>query len=264
MTPPARSHTLRAWLTWGNTREPIAMKTILSFAGLFLILSSSAEANIIRLNPYDRLPAVRGSGWRTESTDQPQYRGGFRTGWTTHDGKPLLSRGYMVFSLQPVLNSTPWNYRVVGAELELSRVTYLSPDAVETLGIFDVTTPVATLESRFDADPAIFSDLGSGVQYAAVTLSAGGNDRMTIPLNADAVRDIRRTQGGLFSLGLSLLTARPSYVAEESLFSSGGWVEFRILIAPVPEPSAIQVAIASLFGLPLLRRHRGLRRWGVR
>ena len=225
------------------------MKTILRVAGLFLILSSSAEANIIRLN------GTRGTGWRTESIDPPQHSGGLRTGWTTYNGMPILSRGYAVFSLER-LNWIPRNYRVVGAELDLGPITYSSPDAVETLGVFDVTTPVASLTSRFDADPAIFSDLGSGVQYAAVTLAAGGNDWMTISLNANAVRDIRRSQGGLFSLGLSLLTARPSYVANESLFSSAQLGEFRILIAPVPEPSAIQVAISSLIGIPLLRRPR--------
>jgi hypothetical protein len=229
------------------------MKTALSFAVLILILSSPAEANILRLQLLHGGPGAPGFGWRSDSVVKPIYSIGYTTGWTTLDGKPILTRGFLIFDLKQFVQK---NYVAVGAELEFRRISYMSPDPFEILGLFNVTTPVASLYGKGDIDPAIFSDLGSGAQYASVNISSGDPDRITIPLNANAIQDIRFNRGGVMSIGLSLLSASSSYAANESLFGSSSAPELRILIARVPEPTAVRLAISGFFGIRLLRRLR--------
>jgi len=113
---------------------------------------------------------------------------------------------YFVFS---AANFTAHSITSVTLELELE--LYQTPDATETLSVWDVSTPPATLEADAASVP-IYMDLMTGASYGTHTFSAAQvNMVMTIPLNAQAATDLEAKLGQDFAIGVHLDTA-PAWV----------------------------------------------------
>jgi hypothetical protein len=92
---------------------------------------------------------------------------------------------------------------VISAELVLEIESYTSPDASETISVWDVSTPAATLEATGTSVP-IYTDLMTGNTYGtSIVLSSEVGSLKTIPLSAQAVTDINAAMGGDFSVGCS-------------------------------------------------------------
>jgi hypothetical protein len=208
------------------------MKSTICFLFLFLALSTPAEANNFAARTLGPGSPINGRGWRSHSVAPDVHDRTLSTGWgRTFNGSPVFTRGYLIFDLKNVGRIIPKNYAVDTAELQFKPLAYESPDTMETLGIFDVTTPAAAVGAKFVVDPAIFDDLGTGALYASADIAATNSGGISVNLNATAIRDITRCLGDLFAVGLSLITARPDYIANERLFSAVGGATLRLRIA---------------------------------
>jgi hypothetical protein len=116
-------------------------------------------------------------------------------------------RSFFVFDLSGVTET------ITSATLKLwnpssppnTEAGFSSPDASETLALYDVSTSTASLTGGTGGVSA-FTDLGSGTSFGSTTISAADNGSfVTITLNASALSALN-SAGGLFSIGGALTT----------------------------------------------------------
>ena len=122
-------------------------------------------------------------GWWSDSRVQAIGNDNYFSGFLS--STPNTSRGFFSFDLSGVsglVNSATLNLRLGGS---------LSPDLIETIGLFDVSTPVSTLHAKGVVDVSIFDDLGSGNSYGSAEIVVGSaqNSIIQISLN-EFVRSI--------------------------------------------------------------------------
>src|SRR5262249_12747331 len=145
--------------------------------------------------------------------------------------------------------------QATGATLLLTR-NLGSGNATQTLNLFDVSTPAATLNANTGTSATIFADLGSGTSYGTFTVTNSGplTEVLSFTLNAAAVADINAAAGGFFSIGGALdpITGTGAQV----LFgASGGQRGTQQLVLTtgggqgVPEPATIIVFGTGLASL---------------
>ena len=128
------------------------------------------------------------------------------------DGTVSLAatRNYFTFDLSSVTGT------VTAAELRIHHpaTSYDSPDASETIELFDVGTSSSTLQAPDETMgttllTSIFSDLGTGTSFGSFTADASDNGTTeAVTLNAAAVSSINSaiTAGASWSIGGSLTT----------------------------------------------------------
>lgn len=165
-------------------------------------------------------------------------------------------RNFVVFDLTTVTEV------ILSAEIQLYNPDnavsalrgYISPDANETIALYDVTTAADTvrMSQTGAAGMAIFSDLGSGTLLGERIVSAADNgSTISIALNSDGLAALNAARGGLLAIGGALTSLGAS--GDEYVFAfsqSIGNPELRVLqlrTAVAPEP-----AMLSLLGLGVL------------
>jgi len=106
---------------------------------------------------------------------------------------------------------------VLTAELHLEIEDHDSVDGQETVSVWDVSTPAATLEATGNST-TIFNDLMSGNQYGTFTvLQSEVGSIKVIPLNSQALTDINAALGTDVSVGCHV---------DSIVGSSTQWVRF--------------------------------------
>jgi hypothetical protein len=109
------------------------------------------------------------------------------------------ANSYFVFTLSG-LNARS----IVSVTLELELEYYVA-DATETLSVWDVSTPAATVDADAAANSAIYTDLMTGNTYGTKTFSMTDlNTVLSIPLNAQANTDVKNASGTDFTVGIHL------------------------------------------------------------
>src|SRR4029079_6274681 len=119
------------------------------------------------------------------------------TNYLTGQFNSVDERSFFVFDLATVTGN------IVGAELRLANPSsgYSSPDPTETLAMWDVTTPIATLTAGGSGLTAIYNDLGTGTQFGLRSVSAADNNTtVIIPLNPAAVTALNAQRGSQFAI----------------------------------------------------------------
>ena len=151
-----------------------------------------------------------GSGWWDN--------GGNHTATNTNYIAGISSTGlehhnFFVFNLATVTQN------ITAASLNIMNPSsgYSSADPNETYTMFDVSTAIATLTAGGSGQTAIFTDLASGTQYGAKTMSSADNNVLVnIPLNSAALAALNAAKGSQFAFGgavTSLATsASPQFV----------------------------------------------------
>ncbi len=143
-------------------------------------------------------------GWHTTTISHTNTNDNTLTGTS---GSATYN-SYFVFSLAGFTATT-----ITGVTLELEVESYGSSDAAETISVWDVSTPSATVEAS-GTNATVFNDLGGGVQYGMATINAASVSATTpvsFPLAAQANTDLKARLGGEFVVGLHNDTA-PGYV----------------------------------------------------
>jgi hypothetical protein len=104
-----------------------------------------------------------------------------------------------------------------------------------TLSIYDVTTPISALEASNAGAVSVYNDLGSGVLYGSVGVSAADNGQfVNITLNSAALTLLNANVGNQVAFGGSLGP----------------------FISAVPEPLSLSLFGAGLAGVGALRRRK--------
>ena len=98
--------------------------------------------------------------------------------------------------------------------------SYYGNPGPSRIGLYDVTTPFDVLLRDFAPGKNAYLDLGSGRQYAAVTLL---DQPVTVTLNARALADLNAKAGGYFMIGFTneTLNALPLTMTGNGIYLSG-------------------------------------------
>jgi hypothetical protein len=153
----------------------------------------------------------RWRGWYNAQGDHSTGNDNTLTGLNGLSGT-VNYNSYFVFNL----NFTATTVQSVTFEVE--KEAYSSSDATETISIWDVTTPPATLEANPVNDTVglqTHNDLGSGTTYGTgtIAMSAAAGSLISVPLNAAAATAVGAAVGNDFAIGVHVDT-------------SPGWVRF--------------------------------------
>ncbi len=172
------------------------------------------------------------TGWydQTGSHDStnPNYIAGVCGSSDSCLGDDLNRRDFFVFDVPPGL------YTSAVLSLFNPSVGYISTNPTETYDSWDVSTLIFDLEANNTGRVDIFNDLGSGMQFGSVVVSAADNGTfVNITLNSDALVAINSAEGGPLAIG--------------------GAVE---LGAPVPEPATLLLFGSGCGLLASLMRRR--------
>ncbi|MFO0798570.1 MAG: S8 family serine peptidase [Gemmataceae bacterium] len=192
---------------------------------------SGAKGALGYLEPTPALTAAD-SGWYTQAGFHDPSNTNFLVGLYTFASTNEY-RDWFLFNV-PVLPGP-----VASARIEIFNPSspngYQSPDATETYTLFDVTTSIASLTGG-TAGVAGFADLGSGVSYGSVTVSAASNGTLVvISLNAAGLAAVAAAQGGQFAVGGALTTI--SGAANQFLFGGTNSGVTRQLVIETTAPS---------------------------
>ena len=182
-------------------------------------------------------PGVDNQGWWSDISPNTDSNDNYFTGHISDGDNSHTTRSFFTFDLSSL---DLVGQEVTSATLRLRRFTPVSPDSQETIEFFDVSTPAAVLNDNVGLDPAIYSDLGSGVSYGSFTVALRGvpSDIVSFDLNAGALADITDSVGEFFSIG-GVLTSIGQNTVHEGLFGFSyglGVQELVITTEPANDP----------------------------
>jgi len=232
------------------------MRTLIIAIGM---LAAAAEL------PADTMTTLVGSasGWYDENS--AHFTGNWVAGWNgiTEDSLEFDEfRSYFVFNLAGLSGV------IDSATLSLYISNYISQDPSETLGIFDVTTPIADLESGIGA----FGDLGTGTMFGSAAVSTDSiGTRIDIDLNAAGIAALNAGQndiafGGAITTLAKVLGEFPTSCSppfspscQELVVGAGPGshsTPYLIVGSKVPEPGSVYLFLTVLAGFSIIRFRR--------
>ncbi|MEI8196208.1 MAG: hypothetical protein WCI73_09895, partial [Phycisphaerae bacterium] len=141
-------------------------------------------------------------------------------------------RSYYVFNLAAVTQP------IAGAQLNIANPTngFSSPDPTETLSIYDVSTPLATLEASGSGLTAIYNDLGTGSVFGSQTVSTASNGQFVpITLNAAGIAALNAVRGQQVALGGALTTVVGTSLQFVFGYTTGSEVRQLVLTTSIPD-----------------------------
>jgi hypothetical protein len=228
-------------------------KRTLEFAPALILVAcialtgaGSAYADTITLNSTS-------FGWWDSNGSHTAANTNYGTG---DDPTNIDHRSFFVFNLAGLSGT------IVSASLNIFNPGYSSPDPTETLGIFDVSTSIATLIASGAGQVGIYNDLGSGTLFGSASVSAANNNaNVSILLNPAALAALQSGLGGSFAFGGSLTTLSAPGVTEGVFTFSTNFTGTRQLTlntAPtaVPEPTSWFLLASGVVAIAVVRRRR--------
>lgn len=148
-------------------------------------------------------------------------------------------RSFFVFDLSGLSG------QVVSADLSLQ--SYGGAGGPNTLTLYDVSTPPATLAATANGATQIFDDLGSGTSLGAVAVPDPTVSQITVPLSAAGLTAVQSRLGGTLAVGGDYA---PGATTQQNVFESTGGgngpgdshpltdVQLTVTMAPSPTTTA--------------------------
>lgn len=205
------------------------------------------------------------SGWYNSGGGPQPPPSSFAAGWEGVYGEYYEDtefRSFVVFNLaglSGVIDSASLSLYVTGDVPGQKVSGYDSQDSTETLGIFDVSTPIADLENG----AADFGDLGTGTLFGSTAVSAAdAGTRITIPFNADGLAALNAGQndiafgGAITTLAKVFDCSRTDPSCNELISGLGVRSDFPpylIVGSKVPEPESVYLFLTVLAGVTVIR-----------
>jgi hypothetical protein len=211
-----------------------------------LLGAHRASAAQVTLNAVD-------SGFYNSLGNSPFSNGNYAAGWFVTSVPAGEARSFFVFDLASVGGT------ITSATLRITMpdtAGYVSSDPTETLSLFALTTPVATITSRASS-LSVFNDLGDGSVYGAgIFSSANVNSDVEIAFNPTGLGFLNCNNGQVaFGGAVSSFSTFDPY--DQSMFSNTSTASTRQLILevdPVPEPAS--GILAGIGAAALLARRK--------
>lgn len=237
-----------------------APKPLICMMGVFLCLAAPLGADVMSWSD---------SGWYDSTGFHVDVNNNYIVGFQgtyLASGPPITFNDFFVFDLSTV--SGPITSAVLSVFNPACSIVcgYQSQSRTETYTVFDVSTPIGTLEANHTGvgsalAPAIFNDLGSGTIFGSRTVSAADNGTMVdIVLNHDAIVAINANLGGRIAFGGSLTSLFNNLSPPEEMFAAGGnspgdqrLLFLNLAPASVPEPRSVLLLGTVALGLLGLR-----------
>jgi hypothetical protein len=195
------------------------------------------------------------SGWYNDTGGHNPVLENYLTGRLRQSAtESVVDRSFFVFDLSGVSGQvTAATLNLYNPDISAFLKGYVSPDPTETLAIFDVTTPVATLTAGGTGLVGIFNDLGSGTQFGTIVVSAADNGQtVSIVFNAAGIAAINAALGSTIAFGGALTTlgagTADEYVFGFSTASFAGGDVRRLDLTVVPEPGLAALPAVGLAG----------------
>ena len=171
---------------------------------------------------------VLNQGWWAKGSDTQNKNDNYIVG--TCCGLKIEYRDFFTFDLSAIRD------RVLSAELRVNSGD-IRGQALEQLGLFDVSTPAELVNNNRGLNAEIFRDLGTGTSYGTFTIAKSQRQELlTLTLNRSAILDINDARGGFFTVGgrhLSLSGDRRN----EYIFGATQHHAARALITTAPVPA---------------------------
>ena len=226
----------------------LASLTLLAFEGVAAPVTLSTADN-----PFT--PGVLNQGFWSDTRAEAQGNDNYFTGYLEEAVVPNTARGYFSFDLSSLSGS------VDAATLQIRLGGSESPDSVETLGLFDVSTDANTLSTRGVVDLGIYDDLGSGASYGTLDITVGQSRDtiLQIPLSPAALADVNASLGSFFSVGATLLTLGQTQV-NEFVFGNSIGRPNQLVLNVVPEPQTSTLLLLGLLAAAARTRGSSIRR----
>jgi subtilisin family serine protease len=183
-------------------------------------LGSLSNGETVTLNAFD-------SGW----WDATGFHDEFNDNYVTALLSGLEYRDFFVFDLSGVAQ------QIAAAELRVFNPYdgFFSPDPTETYSLFDVSTPLGSLEASGGGQTAIFNDLGTGTNYGSQVVSPADNGQfVSVSLNSAGLAALNASLGGQTALGGALTSL--SGEADQYLFGYSGQ-DSRQLVITLADPA---------------------------
>ncbi|HEY8154891.1 MAG TPA: hypothetical protein VII72_12250 [Myxococcota bacterium] len=151
-------------------------------------------------------------------------------------------RSFFVFDLATL--TRPAGAGVLRLELE----SYLGPDPMEYVAIYDVSTDPADLVLDQTGRTDVYADLGGDVVYAAgYATPADVGAVIEFPLTPEAIAAINAAAGGRFAVGVSMETIRLARGNEYVRFSLAGEPRVhQLVLTEAPATLTVGPALAAL------------------
>ena len=217
-------------------------------------LAPLAQASLMTVEPFSR-GCLRPDG-TNDCLPAFAATANYFTGYELSDD--VVKRGFLLFDLSGVSGD------LVGAELSITLARgWFSPDAEESVAAFEMSAAsLATLKSG-SGSPAVYSDLGTGVNLGLQPLSQGQIGTTVVQSLAPRWIDaLQGAFGGDFGVGLSLTDYSGGTTANEGVFGASGAqplslaLEFAEPGAAIPAPATLPALLLGLGGLAAVRLRR--------
>lgn len=211
--------TVSASFVFGYTNSNVATNLLLGLVGGGSVTLSTGEST------FD--PDVLNQGWWSPNSENYDSNTNIIVG---NDGESLYNN-FFTFDLSG-LSEIP-SESVVSATLRINDTGSGQGPFPVIYSLFDVSTDAATLNANDGSSLGIYSDLGSGVNFASVLMASNPAGPFDIALNANAIAAISASIGGYFSIGGTLAPT-----------------------SAVPLPTALPLLLSGLVGMGFLARRR--------
>lgn len=232
-------------------RRHIVLLGIIS--SMLLATPASADLVVIDTSLSPLRPSLENQGWWPPTLGFSNFEESdvYFTGRPVGSETDTEVRSFFSFFIDPALIR---DAAITSAAFIVRRGMARGDTAQETLGIFDVTSPIGVVMHNVSSNVAVWTDLGTGTSYGTYTFDVTGDPdaNLYIPLNGAALAAIQTSVGDYFTFGAAITSGEGFVFGGSSAFGT----QALALQTSVSEPQTVMLLLLSLAGFLYGPKHR--------